>query len=81
MEQFEVSQIKMQTVRQHLNTTSLKMAQANPYLTAIGSAPLKETVKAITLVKRPKVEFSKVLELAGNTTPLNRHETLGLFAH
>lgn len=61
-EKYEESRLRVKAISSALNETKIKMETANPYLKSIASSPLKESVKAIKLVKRPGVEFNQVFE-------------------
>ena len=66
---------------EHLKNTTVSFKKANPYLSSINSAPLKESVKAQNLVKRPGVEFDKVLELSDFPYELSKEEKVSVYAH
>ncbi len=71
---------RIASARKFLENTLVTMESVNPYLEAVNSSLLKESVRAITLVKRPHVEFEKVLEITEFDLPLSRKERLTLYA-
>ena len=74
------SRAKIEKTRSYLQSTKVTEAEVNPYLETIGSTPLPEAVRAITLVKRPFVTLDKVLEISKSPIELNAKEKLELYS-
>ncbi len=77
---FKAGQERIHQARLFLESTLVAMDVVNPYLESVGSSLLKESVRAIVLVKRPHVAFEKILEISGFDLELTRGETLSLYA-
>ncbi len=59
---YQASRSRVEALNIALRETKITEKTANPYLESIPSSPLKESVKAMQLIKRPGVEFDKVLD-------------------
>lgn len=79
-ERYLASRQRVQAISDALNSTKITMEEANPYLESIESSPLKESVKAIKLVKRPGVEFAKILDWLELPEDINDKDRLESFA-
>lgn len=74
------SRQRVQAISTALSETKITMEVANDYLESIPSSPLKESVKAEKIVKRPGVDFNQVLTWLELPEDLTTKDKLEAFA-
>lgn len=74
------SRQRVQAISTALSETKITMEVANDYLESIPSSPLKESVKAEKIVKRPGVDFNQVLTWLELPKDLTTKDKLEAFA-
>ncbi len=59
---------QLKQVKEALEQTSIAPTEVAPYLSSLGSSPLKQKVKAASILTRPKVTLNGLLESSENLT-------------
>lgn len=77
---YQDSRQRVQAISTALSETKITMEVANEYLESIPSSPLKESVKAEKIVKRPGVDFNQVLTWLVLPDDLTTKDKLEAFA-
>ncbi|MCX6141022.1 MAG: tRNA uridine-5-carboxymethylaminomethyl(34) synthesis enzyme MnmG [Candidatus Kapabacteria bacterium] len=71
---FERQSLLRDQLETDVRTSKITPEIANPYLASLSEDPIPETTTLFSLVKRPTVRISPLLNLAGRTSASIRHE-------